>query len=133
VITQTVATDAQLVANGLKSALAALSSVTGKDTSAIQTEITNVVAGLETVVAGIQTNLAKPVIAQVAADWSVAVKAVQPILSSLPAAVVSVINAVTTLLPYITAATGLVGAEEASASANSSMTPDEARVVLAAT
>lgn len=131
-ITTAVAQDAQLVGAGLKDALAAFTAITGTDTTAAQKLVSEIIAGVETVTAGVQTNLAKPALEQVAADWATLQTTIAPILSSLPAAVVSVLNAVTTILPYITAAAGLVSTKVAAASEASGLTPAEARVILAA-
>lgn len=131
-ITADVANDAHLVSSGLLAVLKTISAVAGVDTTKAQAEINAVVAGLETVVAGVETNLAKPVLAQVAADWTIAQDAIAPVLHDLPAVVQSVLTAVTTLLPYITAAAGLVSAEEGKASVATGMSADEARVILAA-
>lgn len=131
-ITTTVAADAKLIANGLASVLTTISAVAGVDTNKIQTQIGAIVAGLETVTAGIETNIAKPVLAQVAADWTIAQEAIAPIAHDFPAIIQSVFAAVTTLLPYITAASGIVGEAEGKASVATGVSADEARVILAA-
>lgn len=131
-ITASVATDAELIKKALNNWLGQVTTAFGVDTTAIQAGITNVVTGLEKVTTGLEANVAQPILQQVANDWTLVSSLIKPEISNLSAVEQEVFKAVETLLPYVTAAANIITHSMAQRSADSGMSADEARVILAA-
>lgn len=130
-IAEDVVTDIQLIGSGLSGALAGFESATGLDAdliNKIQTYIANIKTATATITTTVETNIAKPVVSQIMADFS----ALKSVLSgvTLPAVITDIMNAVTVVLPYIEAGVGMLTAATVGDAEKAGITVDEARLIL---
>lgn len=136
-VTAAVEADIKVIGSALTGALAEFEAITGLDATAvasIQSAVANIEAGALSVVTGIATNLAEPIVTQVINDFGVFKAALAG--ATIPAALSNILKAVETLLPYIEAGVGILTAATAGASATvaaseaTGLSADEARSIL---
>jgi len=139
-VTAAVAADIELIGKGLTGALTLFENLAGVSPATITTiqgYIGSIEAGALQVTTAIETNIAKPVVAQISADFSALESAVGPLMVGAPAALVNIMKAVTTLIPYIEAGVGLLvagdmGAKAVQASIATGLSQSEAQDILRA-
>jgi hypothetical protein len=132
-ISADVVTDIQLISSGLSGSLAAFEGVTGiapTVVAEIEAKIAAISTAAEGVVSTVASNVAEPIVTQISTDFGALKTALTGV--SLPAALESVLNAVSALLPYILAAVGVVSVSAGNASVATGLTPDQARLILKA-
>ncbi len=122
-IPATVATDAGLIASGLAGAFASVSAVP----SAVTTALSDMASAAQALGSADTTAAAQPLVQRIEADVNAVVAAVAA-LPGLPAGVSTAITAAQVLLAVIEAGVNLVVSASA---APGTMTPAEARLILA--
>lgn len=126
-----VVTDIKLIGSGLSGALSAFSAITGLGADAV-TKIEGYISSIESVASSvattIETTAGKPIVTQIQDDFAELTALLAPV--ALPIALMNILKAVETLLPYVEAAVGILTAAAVSASQSSGYTADEARAVL---
>ena len=136
-VAATVVSDIKIVGSALTGALADFENITGLDAALVakvQSTVASIEAGALQVVVGIETNIAAPIVTQIANDYSVLQSALSGI--SLPTALANILKAVTTLLPYIEAGVGILTAANSKASSTvaaseaTGLSAAEARLIL---
>jgi hypothetical protein len=138
-VAATVVSDIKIVGSALTGALAAFENITGLDSQTlanVQASIAAIEAGALSVVVGIETNIAQPIVTQIANDYKALQGAISGSGITMPGALVNIFKAVTTILPYIEAGVGILTAANSSASATvaaseaTGLSAQEARLIL---
>jgi len=123
--------DAQLIGNGLNSALTTFQSITGLGSAtitSIQAHINAIVKDATAVATAVETSVAKGPVADIQNTWTSLLSILDGV--TLPEVLEDVIKAVNTLLPYIEAGVGILTASVVKTAEATGLSADEARLIL---